>query len=145
MIVKKFLEDYKKLCEAEKLNPELSQDLTCVYFWRPIASFILVFMKDISISPNAITTLSIVPALFAGICFLIHTHAALILGGVLLFSALVLDTLDGQYARLKNKTSIFGHWYDGFAESIRYTSIFFCLAVGFYYNNDFTTQFFWEK
>ncbi len=145
-LYEKIITEYKKIkLITKKFEHQEEREITTVFFWRPLSTIIMIFCQNLTISPNAITTLSVVSGIVASILFLKNNYSLVIAGTILLFISLVIDTIDGQYARYKNKTSEFGHWYDGFAEKIRYALIFSSLSVGFYYNNDFTYQFFFQE
>jgi phosphatidylglycerophosphate synthase len=70
------------------------------------------------ITPNMITFSTIVLGFIAGCAMIWGTPTAMIVGGVLLWSAAILDGADGILARAKNLHSEFGRALDGAADSL---------------------------
>ncbi|MDP7543558.1 MAG: CDP-alcohol phosphatidyltransferase family protein, partial [Alphaproteobacteria bacterium] len=80
-------------------------------------------MARTSVHPNAITTLGLMMGLLAGYLFaqgdpVLANWAA----GVFMFAAFI-DHADGELARLVNKTSTFGHYYDHVAVAVSYVTL----------------------
>ena len=83
-----------------------------------------------SVHPNAITTLGLMMGLLAGYLFaqgdpVLANWAA----GVFMFAAFI-DHADGELARLVNKTSTFGHYYDHVAVAVSYVTLFVGMGIG---------------
>lgn len=75
-------------------------------FSRPVAKFLA---KHPRVSPNHVTILSFLTALFAGLAFSFCQPAV---GGVLAQVASILDGVDGDLAKLTNRFSSFGGFLD---------------------------------
>lgn len=73
---------------------------------RPIAGFLA---KHTCISPNQVTLISFLAAVFSGIAFSLN---CMMLGGVLAQIASILDGVDGDLAVLTNRVSPFGGFLD---------------------------------
>jgi phosphatidylglycerophosphate synthase len=52
------------------------------------------------------------------------------LGGLLFMIAVLVDHMDGEFARLTGLTSRFGHYYDHVAAGLGYVSLFAGLGIG---------------
>jgi phosphatidylglycerophosphate synthase len=52
------------------------------------------------------------------------------LGGALFMLAVLVDHMDGEFARLTGLTSRFGHYYDHVAAGLGYVSLFVGLGIG---------------
>lgn len=70
------------------------------------------------ITPNMITLSTVFLGLIAGAAFILGTPAAMVTGGLCLWSAAILDGADGILARAKNLHSEFGRALDGSADSL---------------------------
>jgi phosphatidylinositol phosphate synthase len=84
-----------------------------------------------TMSPNFITTLSIIAAAGAGYCFAVGRF---VLGPWILFLAGLFDIWDGQVAKLTGRVSTYGAFYDSTADRVAD----FCFSLGTLYY--FTVQ-----
>ena len=80
------------------------------------------------LSPNLITTLSIIAAAAAGYCFAVGRFA---LGPWMLFLAGLLDIWDGQVAKMTGRISTFGSFYDSTADRI--SDLLFSFGTLYYF------------
>ncbi|MEZ6196834.1 MAG: CDP-alcohol phosphatidyltransferase family protein [Planctomycetota bacterium] len=103
------------------------------FFSRPLASFILYFIKDGRITPNQVTIASLIVGL-AGSA--VHTtvleYWGLLLGAGLFMIAHMLDALDGQLARLRKAGSVIGMYFDFFIDELKAYFVFLAIAVRLY-------------
>jgi phosphatidylglycerophosphate synthase len=90
-----------------KLPRELENPIDS--FLVDIADIIQPFFKYLEFTPNGITTLSLVLALYAAYKIL---KRELKLAAILLFIAYFFDGMDGNFARTYNMCSKFGDYYD---------------------------------
>ncbi len=95
-----------------------------------LARILVKPLAHTSIHPNAITTLGLMMGLLAGHLFgqgdpVLANWAA----GVFMFAAFI-DHVDGELARLVNKTSTFGHYYDHVAVGVSYVALFLGMGLG---------------
>ncbi len=95
-----------------------------------LARILIRPLAHTSIHPNAITTLGLMMGLLAGFLFaqgdpVLANWAA----GVFMFAAFI-DHADGELARLVNKTSTFGHYYDHVAVAVSYVTLFVGMGIG---------------
>lgn len=105
-------------------------------FSGKVANIFLYFVADIKwISPNLVTSISILVCFIA--CFVISSglHLNLILGAILLQLTFILDCLDGQIARYRKEGSNFGAWYDRVSDRIKDFIIYFAIAYGYFKTN----------
>jgi phosphatidylglycerophosphate synthase len=80
------------------------------------------------LSPNLLTTFSIIAAAAAGYCFAVGRFA---LGPWLLFLAGLFDIWDGQVAKMTGRISTFGSFYDSTADRI--SDFFFSFGTLYYF------------
>ena len=100
------------------------------YFSRPLASFLLYFLKDGRITPNQITILSLIVGVAGSIVHVsVLTWGGLLLGGALFMIAHMLDALDGQLARLRKAGSVIGMYFDFFIDELKAYFVFVAIAL----------------
>jgi phosphatidylglycerophosphate synthase len=97
------------------LKPLEVEEPVDVWIHRPLAHVVARACFPLGISPNAITLLSIVAGVAAGVALV---WDRVLVGGVLLFASVVLDCADGQLARMRGTSSAFGRMLDGTADLI---------------------------
>lgn len=89
-------------------------------------------IKDCDIEPDHITLLSIILGIVASCLFMIPRVLTYFLGALFLESYYVLDAVDGQYARLKEKTSVTGAYFDYISNHIVQSLVFIGMGIGLF-------------
>lgn len=90
-----------------------------------LAKYITYFLVNkTKITPNQITTVSFLLAIFAGIAFSFHYF---IEGAILYQISYILDIVDGSIARSKNLSSKLGAFYDVFTDWLKAPILFIIL------------------
>lgn len=103
------------------------------YFSRPLASFILYFIKDGRITPNQVTILSLLVGTIGAIVQMTWlAWPGLIVGAALFMGAHVLDALDGQLARHRKAGSVIGMYFDFFIDELKAYFVYCSIAVRLY-------------
>ncbi len=82
------------------------------------------------ITPNQITTISLLLGLICAACFTQGNWIAGVIGGLLLVASYTFDNCDGEIARLKNMSSEFGAKLDDMSDWIVDASFFAALGYG---------------
>lgn len=101
-------------------------------FFRPAGWRIATALRPTRISADAVTLASLVLGVLAGHLFW-YRSAWINAGGVLLFVLSdVLDSADGQLARLRGTSTRMGRMLDGLADSGRFLSLYGHLAARLY-------------
>jgi phosphatidylglycerophosphate synthase len=103
-------------------------------FARPISRPIAKALKNVRfITPNRLTVLRF---LLAGtlVPYLVLNHEFLI-AGVLVYLFFILDKVDGDLARIRNKSSSFGAYLDSVADMCLIVVYFVSVAIAVNYNN----------
>jgi phosphatidylglycerophosphate synthase len=77
-----------------------------------------------------LTTLGLMTSLGASVLMASGEPGRTALGGLLFMVAVLMDHMDGEFARLTGLTSRFGHYYDHVAASLGYVSLFVGLGIG---------------
>ena len=102
-------------------------------FSAPSANILLCYVADIkSITPNIVTTGSLIVCIIAALFISQGPAPYLIIGAILLQLAFILDCLDGQLARYREQGSNFGAWYDRVTDRVKDFLIYFSIAWGHY-------------
>ena len=121
--------------EEKSMTPEkramAKNDLFAFYIGRPLSYVLSIPFMYMNISPNAISMLSIVPALFgfAAAC-LAQSKAGMIASWILFFMWNLLDGVDGNVARYKKQFSKMGSVYDAMAGYIASALMFYAICGG---------------
>lgn len=94
------------------------EDPVNTWVHRPLAYAFCVLVFRTPMTPNAITFLAMGVGILSGTCFIIGTKAAMVAGGILLWTSAILDGADGILARAKNMQSDLGRALDGFSDML---------------------------
>ena len=95
-----------------------------------LANYLVRPFCSTKLSPNHITTLSLVFGLGSGLFFAVGNPIIANWAALLYMLATLLDHCDGELARLTGKTSRFGHCYDLIAGGINYVLLFIGIGLG---------------
>ncbi|HYQ30057.1 MAG TPA: CDP-alcohol phosphatidyltransferase family protein [Polyangiaceae bacterium] len=100
------------------LKPLEVEEPIDVWVHRPPAYVLARILLPTPVSPNLVTVGSILAGFAAGAAILSNFPWHLPVAGALIFGSAVLDCCDGQLARLRKSSSVFGRMLDGAADSI---------------------------
>lgn len=89
------------------------EDPVNVWVHRPLAYTFVTLIFRTPITPNHVTVMATLVGLIAAACWFVGSPWLMVFGGILLWSAAILDGADGILARAKNLTSEFGRAFDG--------------------------------
>lgn len=103
-----------------------------VWVHRPLAYVLARVLLPTPISPNLITLGSIGFGLYGAWLIVADTPAHFQWAGLCVFVSTVLDCADGQLARLRKSSSVFGRMLDGSADLIVTTAILLAGTVAIY-------------
>ena len=95
-----------------------------VYFYRPLGYGVARISKVLRLTPNAVTIISIFIGMAAGHLFYYRDFVINLWGIFLWVVADVLDSADGQLARMTNNKSKFGRILDGLATNLIFVSMY---------------------
>src|SRR3989344_7685634 len=100
-------------------------------FWNPFAAPVLWIIANFtSLTPNAITTISLILGLITGVFFL---TGHFIIGAIIFQVAYFFDALDGKLARLLGKSSLAGEMYDNITDRVKIVVWSATLLLGVYW------------
>ncbi|GAB3274167.1 hypothetical protein GCM10027347_46900 [Larkinella harenae] len=100
-----------------------------IWFYRPIGFQLARFCAWLGITPNAVTIISIFFGVAAGILFYDQSLAVNVIGMLSLVFANMLDSTDGQLARMTNNKSRLGRILDGVAGDFWFISIHVAICL----------------
>jgi phosphatidylglycerophosphate synthase len=123
------MENSKKLQFEASLKTLETENVFDRAFYRPIGYYIAVYLTKTSITPNAVTIISIFFGVGAGFFFYFNSLLFNLIGVGLLIIANILDCVDGQLARLTGIKSQVGRILDGVAGDLWFISIYSFLAL----------------
>lgn len=95
-----------------------------------LAHFLIRPLRSTRVSPNHLTTLGLLCGIGAGLLFAVGERTASCLAGALYMASALLDHTDGELARLANKSSRFGFYYDQTAGAVGYVALFVGIGIG---------------
>ena len=87
-------------------------------------------LVKLPITPNQITTASLLLGVTGGIFFISSNFETQLIGSFIFFLSYILDNCDGEVARYKNLTSSFGEEFDTFVDWIVHAFFFATLGYG---------------
>ena len=88
----------------------------------------IIIKLDKKATPNQVSVLSFLLAIFSCILFLHSEYWIRIIGVILLQISFALDCSDGEIARIKNMSSKFGAWFDSISDRIKEIFMFSALT-----------------
>ncbi|MFX4292830.1 DUF5941 domain-containing protein [Streptomyces bohaiensis] len=96
----------------------------------PYSRYIARWCAERGLTPNQVTTASLLTALVAAGCAATGTRAGFVAAGLLLLASFVLDCVDGQLARYALKYSTLGAWLDATFDRAKEYAFYAGLALG---------------
>lgn len=106
-----------------------TEEFIDVYFYRPIGYFLAKVSHRLKLTPNSITIASILVGVAAGHLFYYNNLTVNLIGIFLLIIANLMDSVDGQLARMANSCSRYGRILDGFGGNLWFVSIYIHLTL----------------
>ncbi|MGH3309566.1 MAG: DUF5941 domain-containing protein, partial [Streptomyces sp.] len=100
------------------------------FFISPYSRYIARWCARRGLTPNQVTTASLVTALIAAACAATGTRGGFVAAGVLLVASFVLDATDGQLARYDLQYSTLGAWLDATFDRAKEYAYYAGLALG---------------
>ncbi|MFF4055780.1 DUF5941 domain-containing protein [Streptomyces sp. NPDC001668] len=100
------------------------------HFISPYSRYIARWCARRGLTPNQVTTASLITALIAAACAATGTRGGFIAAGVLLIASFVLDCTDGQLARYSLQYSTLGAWLDATFDRAKEYAYYAGLALG---------------
>ncbi|MGW9027373.1 DUF5941 domain-containing protein [Streptomyces sp. NPDC055722] len=100
------------------------------HFISPYSRYLARWCARRGLTPNQVTTASLLTALIAAGCAATGTRVGFVAAGVLLIASFVLDCTDGQLARYSLQYSTLGAWLDATFDRAKEYAYYAGLALG---------------
>jgi phosphatidylglycerophosphate synthase len=100
------------------------------FFISPYSRYIARWCARRGLTPNQVTTASLLTALIAASCAATGTRVGFVAAGILLICSFVLDCTDGQLARYSLQYSTLGAWLDATFDRAKEYAYYAGLALG---------------
>ena len=100
-----------------------------IWFTRPLGYIFAKFFNALHVHPNAVTLLSMAIGAFGGFCFYFGELNWSIAGVCSMIFANILDSTDGQLARMSGKSSLWGRILDGFAGDVWFFAMYLAIVL----------------
>ncbi|GHH95183.1 DUF5941 domain-containing protein [Streptomyces capillispiralis] len=100
------------------------------HFISPYSRYVARWCARRGLTPNQVTTASLLTALIAAGCAATGTRGGFVAAGVLLIASFVLDCTDGQLARYSLQYSTLGAWLDATFDRAKEYAYYAGLALG---------------
>ncbi|HZG05486.1 MAG TPA: DUF5941 domain-containing protein [Streptomyces sp.] len=100
------------------------------FFISPYSRYLARWCARRGLTPNQVTTASLLTALVAAACAATGTRGGFVAAGVLLIASFVLDCTDGQLARYALRYSTLGAWLDATFDRAKEYAYYAGLALG---------------
>ncbi|MEU6339526.1 DUF5941 domain-containing protein [Streptomyces sp. NPDC046977] len=100
------------------------------HFVSPYSRYLARWCARRGLTPNQVTTASLLVALIAAGCAATGTRPGFVAAGVLLVASFVLDCTDGQLARYSLQYSTLGAWLDATFDRVKEYAYYAGLALG---------------
>lgn len=100
------------------------------HFVSPYSRYLARWCARRGLTPNQVTTASLLVALIAAACAATGTRPGYVAAGVLLIASFVLDCTDGQLARYSLQYSTLGAWLDATFDRAKEYAYYAGLAIG---------------
>jgi len=110
--------------------PEV-EDLSDLFFYRPLAFLLVKLVYPTNITPNQLTITALLIGMISGFHYAGGSHSGFIWGAILFILYNIFDCSDGQLARLKNNGTHAGRIIDGIADYVATLAVFIGIGFGF--------------
>ncbi|MFF8097357.1 DUF5941 domain-containing protein [Streptomyces sp. NPDC016675] len=100
------------------------------FFISPYSRYVARWCARRGLTPNQVTTASLITALIAAGCAATGTRGGFVAAGVLLIASFVLDCTDGQLARYSLQYSTLGAWLDATFDRAKEYAYYAGLTLG---------------
>lgn len=119
----------EKITIESTLKSSDTEEWWDIVFTRPIGFRLALMYRNMKVSPNQVTLISIIFGIMAGICFYSANLKTNLIGMVLLVIANLHDSADGQLARMTNNKTKLGRILDGLAGDLWFVTIYCSISL----------------
>ncbi len=124
------ISELKKVCRK---NKEKYHNSWAYYFSRHFSIYFTWFFCHTPITPNQLTFIQIILAWLAGLSLIIWQRQGIIAWIALMQLSFIFDLVDGEVARYKKKSSLFGVILDSFGHVLINPAVYWSLSLFIYF------------
>lgn len=106
-----------------------TEEFLDIWFTRPCGFVMASFCNLLRMHPNTVTIISMVIGAFGGFCFYFGELKWSLIGVGSMIFANILDSADGQLARMSGKTSQMGRLLDGFSGDVWFFAMYLAIVL----------------
>jgi phosphatidylglycerophosphate synthase len=117
------------------------EELSDIYFFRPLGRLVAAAGKAIGLSPAALTLIGALVGIAGGA--LLYREQLGLIGFAILILHSILDSADGQLARITGRVTELGRVLDGLSGYATHAAIFVALALGLIERGASSSVFLW--
>lgn len=110
--------DLKVATEFAQKDAPTHRTFILRHFYRPVSRRLAVVLGKVGFTPNGITFLALATVPPAVVLIAIDEYWAALAGIVLIHAFTMFDLADGYLARLTNRMSKFGYWFDSIVDTV---------------------------
>ena len=108
---------------------EAVEEWTDLHFFRPLGMRLVRLLAPTGVSADQVTVAALLVGLAAGHLFFYRSAALNALGLLLFVLSDILDSADGQLARLRGNSTRMGRVLDGISDNLRFVNLYFHLIA----------------
>jgi phosphatidylglycerophosphate synthase len=123
------------------VKSDISDELINTYLLRPIAHLIVRALYRTTVTPNQITVASIVAGTIAAMLYAVAGPAYLPVAGLCITLKDLLDSADGQLARVKQLYSRFGRFLDSVGDLAVNLLVFAAISIALFHDTGWSPVF----
>ena len=105
------------------------EDVIDLYFYHPFGYILAMFFNKLRFSPNTVSMIGMILGMLGG--FMIYLDRFLYASFLIVFAS-ILDSSDGQLARISGKTSVYGRIIDGLVGYAVFASVYVFIFLRYY-------------
>ena len=109
-------------------HPEVEEAFDLL-FYRPLGYGLSLLLRPLPVTPDHVSIAAAVAGVAGGHLLLYGAPRLDLAGAVALVVSALLDSVDGQLARLRGTHSAQGRLYDGFSDSVVFISVYLHLGA----------------
>ncbi len=109
------------------------EEVIDIYFYRPLGYVLAIGAWKVGMTPNAVTVIGMIFGVLAGHLFFYNDPWINGIGVLCWMAGQALDGADGQLARMADMRSRIGRILDGFADNIKFFSVYLHLGLRVYF------------
>ncbi|MCQ2058821.1 MAG: CDP-alcohol phosphatidyltransferase family protein [Bacteroidaceae bacterium] len=106
-----------------------TEEFLDIWFTRPCGFVMALLCNALRMHPNVVTIISMVIGAFGGFCFYFGELKWSLIGVGSMIFANILDSADGQLARMSGKTSQLGRLLDGFSGDVWFFAMYLAIVL----------------